>query len=149
MSRLLEFLLGSLLIPVFTVALVFFSSLHYILKTGGVADCIWQGSVQAWADSNGDGRLNPGEASLRDVEIHVDDVRNQLVNVGWSAITDEEGEVQLHVPVHECADTLFEIYVDIPQGYRLTISSRIEVQPDNWESLGTQPIYRFGLIAEP
>jgi len=105
--------------------------------------------VQAWADSNGDGRLNPGEASLRDVEIHVDDVRNQLVNVGWSAITDEEGEVQLHVPVHECADTLFEIYVDIPQGYRLTTSSRIEVQPDNWESLGTQPIYRFGLIAEP
>lgn len=148
MSRLLEFLLGSLLIPVFTVALVFFSSLHYILTAGSVGDCIWQGSVQAWIDSNGDGHLNPGELPLQDVEVHVDDVRNQLVNLGWFAMTDEAGEVQLHVPVRECADTLFEIYVDIPHGYRLTTSPRIEVQPDIWESLGTQPVYRFGFAAE-
>ena len=38
MSKVIEFLLGSILIAISTVALVFFSLLHYILRSGGVAD---------------------------------------------------------------------------------------------------------------
>ena len=56
MSRLLEFLLGSILITVFTVALLFFSAVHYIIRAGDVTDCAWYASARAWIDANGDGR---------------------------------------------------------------------------------------------
>jgi len=144
MSRLLEFLLGSILISVFTVAFMFFFAVHYILGMGGIADCTWQGSVRAWIDSNADGLLDQGEPPLNDVRIHVDNVRNQLVDISWPAITDRNGEVQFNVSIPECSDALFAIYVDIPDGYRITTRPRIEVNPDLWESLSTEPVYYFG-----
>ena len=148
MSKLLEFFLGSILITIFTVALIVFSVLHYILKVGGIADCAWHSSARAWIDSNGDGFVNNGEPPLRNVEIHIDDVQNQLVDVGWPAITNNNGEVRLNVPIPGCSDTLFEIYVDIPEGYRITTNPRIEVNRDFWESLGTESIYYFGFISD-
>ena len=54
MSRLLEFILGSILITVFTVAFLFFSAIHYILRAG-VSDCTWYASAQTWVDANSDG----------------------------------------------------------------------------------------------
>jgi hypothetical protein len=148
MSRLLEFLLGSFLISVFTVAFMFFSTLHYILRVGGITDCAWQGSARAWIDSNGDGQVGPGEPPLSDVKIHVDDVQNQLVDAGLPAVTGKDGQVQLNARVPGCADTLFAIYVNIPDGYRITTSPRIEVRPDIWESLGTERVYYFGFAVE-
>jgi hypothetical protein len=144
MSRLLEFLLGSILIPVFTVAFMFFFAVHYILRIGGIADCSWHGSARAWIDSNGDGLLNRGEPPLDAVRIHVDNVRHQLVDISWPVITDRNGEVQFNVSIPGCSAALFEIYVDIPEGYRITTRPRIEVHPDLWESLSTEPVYYFG-----
>jgi hypothetical protein len=43
---------------VFTVAFLFFSAVHYILRAGEAADCAWYGSARAWIDSNADGRMN-------------------------------------------------------------------------------------------
>ena len=148
MSRLLEFILGSILITVFTVAFLFFSAVHYILRAGGITDCAWQGSARAWLDLNGDGRINHNEPPLRDVEIHVNDLENQFMNVSWPAVTDKDGDVQFNVPIPGCADTLLEISVDIPAGYRITTKSRIEVQPELWESLHTEKVYYFGFIED-
>ena len=147
MSRLLEFLLGSLLITVFTVAFLFFSAVHYILRTGG-ADCIWYASAQTWIDSNRDGLVNPGESPLRDVKIHVADLQNQLATVSWPAITDQDGDVQLSMSIPGCANTIFEIYVDVPEGYRITTRPRLAVQPTLWESSSKERVYYFGFAPE-
>jgi len=144
MSRLLEFVLGSLLITVFTVAFLFFFAVHYILGEGDVADCAWQGSARAWIDSNADGQINPDEPPLSNVQIHVDDVQNQFRGFSWPAITGKDGDVQLQISIPGCSDTLLEISVDIPEGYRITTKPRIEVKPDVWESLRAKPIYYFG-----
>ena len=144
MSRLLEFILGSILITVFTVAFLFFSAVHYILRAGNIADCTWQGSARAWIDSNADGRINPGEPPLRDVRVHVDQPQNQLLGIYWPAITGQDGEVQFNLSIPGCSTTLFEIYVDIPEGYRITTKPRIEVNPDIWQSLNIKPVYYFG-----
>ncbi|HSL45798.1 MAG TPA: hypothetical protein VK897_20360 [Anaerolineales bacterium] len=144
MSRLLGFLLGSLLITAFTVASMFFFALHYILKVGGVSNCTWQASARAWLDSNGDGRIDPGESPLEEVEIHVDDIQNQLADVNWPAVTGKDGEVRLIASIPGCEATMFEIHVDIPEGFRITTRSRIEVQPEIWQSLDTGRIYYFG-----
>ena len=148
MSKLIEFFFGSILITISTVALIFFYMLHYILRVGGVADCAWHGSARAWIDSNGDGLINHGESPLSDIEVHIDDIESQLVDVGWPAITDKYGDVQLNVSIPGCSNSVFEIYADIPEGYRVTTRPRIEVNRDFWGSLGTENIYYFGFITD-
>jgi hypothetical protein len=148
MSRLLEFILGSILMTVFTVAFLFFSAVHYILSAGSIADCTWQGSAQAWIDSDADGRIDPGEPPLSDVRVHVDHDQNQLLDISWPAITGRDGEVQFNLSIPGCSNTLFEIYVDIPEGYRVTTKPRIEVNPDIWQGLNTKPVYYFGFKSD-
>lgn len=148
MSKVIEFLLGSILITVFTIALMVFSALHYVLKTGGIIDCEWQGVARTWVDLNGDGLVNNDEPPLPDVAVHVDDVQNRLVDVGWPAITDNYGEVQLNAPMPKCSDTIFEIYVDLPEGSRITTIPRIEVNRSFWGSMIPQSVYYFGFVSE-
>ena len=144
MSKLLEFFLGSILIAVFTVALMFFPLLHYILRVGSTADCAWQGSARTWIDSNGDGLVNPGEPPFADVKIHVNDIENPLADAGWTATTDKDGDAQFNIPIPGCEATVFEIYADVPNGYRMTTKPRIEAGSDIWEGLGTERVYYFG-----
>jgi hypothetical protein len=151
MSKVFEFFLGSILITALTIALMFFSALHYVLRAGDVTSCTWQSSAKAWIDSNADGLINSGESPLSGVEVHIDDVKNQLAsegNISWPAVTNQYGDVQLHITIPGCSETVFEVYVDIPQGYRVTTSPRIEVTPDFWESLRSEKVYYFGFVAD-
>jgi len=148
MSKLIEFILGSILIMILSIALMVFSALHYILKGSSVIDCAWHGSARTWIDSNGDGFVNKDEPPLADVEIHIDDVQNRLIDVGWPATTNQSGNVQLNVPMPKCSDTVFEIYIHVPEGYRITTMPRIEVTWNLWGSLIPQNVYYFGFVAE-
>ena len=148
MSKIIEFFLGSILIAIFTIALMVFSALNYILSSGGIVDCAWHSIARTWIDSNGNGFVNKDEQPLSDVEIHVDDIQNQFVDIGWPAITDDNGEVHLNVPVPDCSDTVLEIYADTPEGYRITTIPTIEVNRDFWGSLSTQQVYYFGFISD-
>jgi hypothetical protein len=144
MSKLLEFFLGSILIAVFTVAFIFFSVLHYILRPGSLEYCAWQGSAKAWIDTNRDGLVNIGEPPLSDVEIYIRDVQNQLFDISWPLTTDQEGDVQFDISLPGCSNTIFEISVEIPEGYRTTTRSRIEVSSNP----GTERIYYFGFVSD-
>ncbi|HKG53770.1 MAG TPA: hypothetical protein VKB04_05885 [Anaerolineales bacterium] len=148
MSKLIEIFLGSILIAISTIALIFFSMLHYILRVGGVADCAWHGSAKTWIDSNRDGLVNDDESLLGNVTIHIDDVENQLMDIGWPAITDPYGDAQLHVSIPSCSNSAFELYADIPEGFRVTTRPRIEIDRDFWGNLGTENIYYFGFISD-
>jgi hypothetical protein len=148
MSKLIEFFLGPLLVAISTIALIFFSMLHYILRAGGVADCAWHGSAKAWIDSNRDGLVNNDESPLGNIAIHINDVENRFVDIAWPAITDKQGQVQLNVSIPNCSNSVFEIYADIPKGFRVTTRPRIEIDRDFWGSLGTENIYYFGFISD-
>ncbi len=148
MSKWIEFFFGSILITVSSVALIFFSVLHYILRVGTVSDCAWHGFAKAWIDSNRDGLVNNDESPLAHVAIHVDDVENDLIDVSWPAITDRYGEVRLNVSIPSCSKSIFEIYADIPEGFRVTTRPRIEVARDFWGNLDTETIYYFGFISD-
>lgn len=151
MSKLLEFFLGSILIAVFTVAFLFFFAIHFLLRAGGLADCTWQASARAWIDSNGDARVDIGEPPLSNVEIHVDRVGDPLFDEGdvsWPAVTDQDGDVQFNVSIPGCSETIFEIHVGIPEGYRITTRPHIEVHPNVWENLSTKPVYYFGFVPD-
>ena len=113
-----------------------------------MTDCTWYASVRTWIDANADGRVNPGESPLSDVKIHVTDLQNQLTAISWPAITDQDGDVQLSMSIPGCTDTIFEIDVDIPEGYRITTRPRLAVQPEFWESSSTERVYYFGFVPE-
>jgi hypothetical protein len=127
---------------------MFFSAVHYILRAGGAPDCTWYASARTWIDANSDGLVDPGESPLSDVKIHVEDLRNQLTTVSWPAITDQEGDVQLHASIPGCADTIIEIYVDVPQGYRITTRPRLSVRSELWETAGPGRVYYFGFVPD-
>ncbi|HJR79628.1 MAG TPA: hypothetical protein VJ821_06120 [Anaerolineales bacterium] len=148
MSKLLEFFVGSLLITILSMALLVFSMLHYVVKVGGIIDCAWHGSAKTWFDSNGDGLVNNGEQPVSEIEIHIDDVQNQLVDVGWPAVTDKNGDARLNVLMLGCSESLLEVYVNIPEGYRITTRPRVEVNRDLWGNLLTENVYYFGFISE-
>src|SRR5688500_6556678 len=139
MSRLLEFFLGSILMSILAIALMVFSVLHYILRVGSIADCAWHSSAKTWVDSNGDGLVDNGEPSLSGVEIHINDVQNQIMDAGWPTVSDKNGDARLSalVLMLGCSDVLFEVYADTPEGYRITTKPRIEVQRDVSGSLDT------------
>ena len=149
MSKIIEFLLGSILIAVFTLALIIFSVLHFVFKAGGIIDCEWHGSARTWIDLNGDGFVNNDEPPLGNVNIHVEEVQNQRTIIGWPAVTNKDGIVQLQVPMPGCPHIDFEVYVvDTPDGYRLTTAPRFEVTRDSWKSLDSNRVYYFGFVPE-
>lgn len=148
MSKILEFFLGSILVTILSIAFIVFSMLHYIVRVGGIVDCAWHGSAKAWVDANGDGLVNNGERPLSEVEIHIDDIQNQLVDVGWPASTDKNGDARLNVLMLGCSDVLFEVYVNTPEGYRITTKPRLEVNRDFWGNLFTENVYYFGFTWE-
>ena len=59
------------------------------------------------------------------------------MDVGWPAITDQYGTVQLNVSIPNCSKSVFEIYVDFPDGFRMTTQPRIEISRDFWGNLGS------------
>jgi hypothetical protein len=147
-SKILEFFLGSILVTILSIAFIVFSMLHYIVRVGGIVDCVWLGSAKAWLDANGDGLVNNGERPLSEVEIHIDDIQNQLVDVGWPASTDKNGDARLNVLMLGCSEVLFEVYVNTPEGYRITTKPRLEVNRDFWGNLFTENVYYFGFTSE-
>ena len=150
MSRLLEFFLGSILMAVLAISLMVFSVLHYILRAGRIDDCAWHSFAKTWVDSNGDGRMNNGERPLSEVEIHIDDVQNHRIDVGWPTSTDKNGDARLNalVVMLGCSDVLFEVYANSPDGYRMTTKPRIEVNRDVLGSMDTENVYYFGFTPD-
>lgn len=146
MSKLIEFFLGSILITILSIALMVFSVLHYMLKGSRIIDCVWHGSARTWTDLNGDGFVNKGEPPMAAVEIHIDDIQNQLIDVGWPATTNQNGDAELNVPMPKCSDTVFEIYARTPEGYRITTIPRLQVNWNLWGSLSPPSVYYFGFV---
>jgi hypothetical protein len=148
MSKLLELLLGSILITIFSIAFLLFSALQYIFRADRIADCTWQGSARAWIDVNGDGQVSPNEPPLGGVELYVEQDQFQLIDLRLPVITDTDGDVQFNVFLPGCSTTVFEIYVNIPQGYRITTRPRIEVSMDIDANLSTESVYYFGFMPD-
>jgi hypothetical protein len=148
MNRLLESLLGSILVTVFAVAFLFFSAVRYLLRPEGLTDCSWQAVARAWVDWNADGRVDPYEPVLDDVPIYVGDMHNRLLGTLHPLATGRNGEVHLQVPIAGCQETVVEIFVDIPDGYRPTTQARLEVQTDLWDDLRAERLYYFGFVPE-
>jgi hypothetical protein len=148
MSKIIEFFLGSILITILSIALMVFSALNYVLRVVDIPGCAWHTSVRAWIDSNGDGFVNKDEPPLGNVVIHVDDVNHQLDDVGWPAVTDQNGDTQIDVPVRGCSDTVFEVYANVPEGYRITTKPRVQINRNFWGSLFAPHIYYFGFVPE-
>jgi hypothetical protein len=89
------------------------------------ADCFFAGTAKAWVDKDRDGRWDPDEPPLSGVRFFVDDVKNDIVNVGDESVSDDTGEASIYVWLSGCPSVRFEIYPQVPSGYTLATSPRI------------------------
>ncbi len=103
-----------------------------------IEDCHWSRMVQVWNDANADRIRDADEAPLADVQVAVDDVKNQNLRVGV-ATSDANGDVLLSVFIPGCPETAMQIYVEAPVGFCPTT-------PDHVDGDTAQPIV-FGLVA--
>jgi hypothetical protein len=110
------------------------------------ADCVWYGRAVAWIDENENGYMDAREIPLEGIPVHVDDIHNQYIDVADPVTTDEFGEARLDVGLIGCSDVDFEVYTDVPEGYRLTTNSRLEASKTFWGNLELDATYFFGFI---
>jgi len=143
-----KFFLFSISAIVLIFCLIVFFVLYYILRVRSTADCAWVSEARTWIDSNGDGILNNNERPLSDVNIHVDDPENNLIDVSNPAKTDGTGSANLVVWLPGCPNVSFEVYADVPSGYKITTPQRIKVNKDFWGDVETNTIYYFGFSPE-
>jgi len=87
-------------------------------------DCMWPGTAIAWVDVDADGIRDEGEPSLPGVRFYVDDVRNGFEKVG-EGVSDWYGEASFSVWLPGCPRVEFEVYPEVPAGYRLTTPLRL------------------------
>jgi hypothetical protein len=95
------------------------------------ADCFFAGTARAWIDENENGIWDPDELPLPGVRFFVDDIKNELTNVGDAASSNEDGEAVVYVWLPGCPRVRFEIYATPPPGYRLTTQPRIPARQDD------------------
>lgn len=88
------------------------------------ADCAWSGTAHAWLDENGNGSIDRDEPSLSNVPFFVDDTLNDFKKTGL-AISNLQGDAHLHVFLAGCPDAAFEVYPELPAGFKLTTRERI------------------------
>lgn len=100
-------------------------------------DCVWPGTAIAWVDVNADGIRDVGEPPLPGVKFYIDDVRNDLEKVG-EGVSDWYGEASFSVWLPGCPRVEFEVYPEVPAGYRLTTLSRL--------SASQTPEFGFGYL---
>ena len=97
----------------------FLLSGHLSTPSIGFADCAWSATAQAWVDMDGNGVRNSSDPPLPGVTFHVNDIQNGYSDVGDAdGPSDWKGEVQLSVWLPGCPDARFEVYPDIPEGFR-------------------------------
>jgi streptogramin lyase len=80
--------------------------------------------AKTWIDENQNGVWDPGEKPLENVLFYIDDVRNNYQKVGGRSISNLNGEAGLYVWLPGCPDASFEIYPEVPNGYKLTTPER-------------------------
>jgi sugar lactone lactonase YvrE len=103
-------------------------------------DCAWNATAQTWVDMNGNGIRDSGDPPLPGVLFHVDDILNGYSGVGsGDGPTDWKGEAQLYVWLPGCPKARFEIYPDVPSGYRALSDSKPTV-----DARSTGRVFDFG-----
>ncbi|MBI5880482.1 MAG: hypothetical protein HZB53_22755 [Chloroflexi bacterium] len=90
----------------------------------GGADCGWGSQVSAWEDVNENGVIDSGELPLSDVKIFFNSVGSPSDYQRGPFATDSKGETRLSEFMPGCPSRSFEVYPEVPVGYRLTTPAR-------------------------
>jgi streptogramin lyase len=113
-------------------------------QTGGFApDCMWGGKAIAWIDENANGVHDASEPPFPDMKFYVDDVENFFEKVGWG-ISDWYGEAEVSVWLPGCPEAKFEVYPEVPSGYRLTTPARLSADVREYDQA-----FEFGFTYIP
>ncbi len=138
----LRFLLPILGVEVVIIAIAF--HLFKVRQSNQISnlthsDCAWFGKGVAWIDENKNGVRDENEQPLANVTIYVDDIQNGYLKAGGGPSTNWKGETGLGVALPGCPHVKLEVYPEIPPGYQLTTSPRLNVDMEKQNQ-----VFEFG-----
>jgi ligand-binding sensor domain-containing protein len=93
---------------------------------------------------NNNGVRDPSDPPLPGVKFHVNDSLNGYSDVGDSSPSNWKGEAGLSVWLPGCPDAKFEVYADVPAGYRALSDAK---QPADDKS--SDQVFEFGFAQLP
>jgi len=102
-------------------------------------DAIWDIRIYVWLDENANGIRDEGEEPLPAVRVKVVDDQGQPV---YNRISDPNGVIDEFGTFIPCWEGYFEVYAEVPPGYRLTTEPRVR---SSWTAQGD---IQFGLIRD-
>jgi hypothetical protein len=103
-------------------------------------DCGWRASSKVWLDENGNGLHDPAERPLENIWLRAVSASGWTDPRAW--ITDRNGEAALEIFPTDC-DATYQVYPELPSGYRLTTPERQPAKNGRAEPL------QFGLAYAP
>ncbi|MBN2006200.1 MAG: hypothetical protein JXA21_22785 [Anaerolineae bacterium] len=115
------------LCALFLVAILAIGGIRYYNTHKVLHDCMMTTTAAAWVDMNANSVWDDGEAPLKGVAFHVDDVRNGYEDVGNPSVSGWSGTGAIEVWLPGCPKTRFELYATPPVGYRLTTEARLRM----------------------
>ena len=93
-------------------------------------DCMWSGKAFTWIDANRDGKFDAGEQPLSDVHINVGTYPESSNKSVTGGNTDQTGEAVFDSFPICPGDHEWDVYPNIPQGFRLTTPEKLKANPD-------------------
>jgi len=96
-------------------------------------DCGWNHQVVVWLDMDADGVRDEDEVPMPGVVVHAEEVNLGYLHgaqpVNW------QGEYRFDVFLSGCPDVSFEVYPEVPEGYRVTTAARVKDPDQETDSL--------------
>lgn len=88
-------------------------------------DCVWRVPVQAWIDVDADGTRDADEPPLGGVTFVLENIDSAFQRRVASTMTRADGVAGLSAWLPGCPAATFEVYAEVPAGYRATTPGRV------------------------
>jgi hypothetical protein len=89
-----------------------------------IADCDWTALVSAWVDTNVNGERENGEPAFPGVKFFFNPIDSSSQYQRGPFITNSTGETRPNEFMPGCPRMTFEVYPEVPTGYRLTTAPK-------------------------
>ncbi|MBP7687049.1 MAG: hypothetical protein KA765_04050 [Thermoflexales bacterium] len=140
-------LMPNLVKPIKLVLLILIPFLLISVACLSTSDCGWTATAKAWIDQNENGIWDKGEQPFQGVVFRADDAVNYYAETVTPTTSNSKGAGELYHPgAQTCGKISYQIYTDVPQGYRLTTASRLAIQGKKADYYGP---YLFGFTSLP
>jgi len=112
-------------------------------------DCTWGEAVTTWLDENANGKRDAQEPLLPNVTIVFKRRIDDGVPYEERVVSDQRGVASFFELMPGCPKVEFEVYPEVPAGFRLTTPSSLFITITISRTFGNENPFLFGFASLP